>query len=141
MGDAEVGLLDTNIFVHAHTTDAHANECRQFLAGLEAGRVRAQTEPLILHELSYALPRYLKQMTKQQVAEYLLMILQWPGVEGEKSLLIETVQRWGGTPGLSFADAHLAALASHRRCQVFTKNLRELRGQGVDAPFPLPNGA
>jgi predicted nucleic acid-binding protein len=138
--DEEPGLLDTNIFIHAHSTDAHAGECRQFLAALEAGQVRAHLEPLILHELSYALPRYVKQMTRQDVAEYMLMLLSWEGVVGEKDLMAEAVQRWAGTPGLSFADAYLAALASRQGCVVFTKNLRELRGQGAEAPDPLPDG-
>jgi predicted nucleic acid-binding protein len=81
--DDEPGLLDTNVFIHAHTADAHAEECQRCLAALEIGKLRARLEPVILHELSYVLPRYLKQMTRQQVAEYLLMVLDWPGVEGE----------------------------------------------------------
>lgn len=54
------GLLDTNVVVHAHTTDARSEECRRFLRALESGTVRARLEPLILHELSYALPHYVK---------------------------------------------------------------------------------
>jgi hypothetical protein len=79
-------------------------------------------------------------MTRGDMAEYLLMVLSWDGVVGEKALMAEAVQRWAVTPGLSFADAFLAAVASHRHCQVFTKNVRELRGQGVSAPDPLPDG-
>jgi len=139
--DEEDGLLDTNIFVHAQSTDTHAEECRRFLAALESGRVSARLEPLILHELSYALPRYAKQMTRSDVADYMLMVLSWDGIVGEKGEMAEAVQRWAATPGLSFADAYLAALATRRRCPVFTKNVRELRGQGVDAPSPLPDGS
>lgn len=111
VANKEDGLLDTNIFVHAQSTDTHAEECRRFLAALESGRVRARLEPLILHELSYALPRYAKQMTRSDVAEYLLMVLSWDGVVGEKGVMAEAVQRWADTPGLSFADAYLAAVA------------------------------
>jgi predicted nucleic acid-binding protein len=139
--DDEPGLLDTNLFIHAHTTDPHADECRQFLRRIEAGLIRARIEPSVLHELSYALPRYIKQMTRQQVALYLLVVLNWKGLEGGIALLRDTVQRWGRTPGLSFTDAYLAALATRRGCQIFTKNLAELRGQGVDAPDPLPAGS
>ena len=138
MLDDEPGLLDTNIFVHAHTHDAHAEGCRRFLAALETGGVRARLEPIILHELSYTLPRYLKQMSRADVAVYLLTVLSWPGVEGDKAVMIDTVARWARTPGLAFADAYLAALAGQRGCSVYTLNLRELRGQGVDAPSPLP---
>ena len=134
------GLLDTNVFIHAHASDSSTDECRRFLQALEAGRLRAQLEPLILHELSYALPHYVKQMTREQVAEYLLMVLSWEGVQGEKDSMVDAVQRWRNTPGLSFADAYLAALATARQCPVYSKNVRELEGQGVIVPQPLPSG-
>src|SRR5215217_1433355 len=82
------GLLDTNVFIHAHTTDSASEECRRFLASLERGGVRAQLEPLILHELSYALPHYVQQMTRGQAAEYLLMVLSWDGVQGDKDVMV-----------------------------------------------------
>ena len=78
-------------------------------------------------------------MTRADVAAYLLMVLSWDGIVGDKDRMADAVRRWGSTPGLSFADAYLAAVASHRRCQVFTKNVRELRGQGAEAPDPLPH--
>ena len=62
------GLVDTNVFIHAHASDRFSAECRAFLRALEQGQVRARLEPIILHELSYALPRYVKQMTRQEVA-------------------------------------------------------------------------
>ncbi|MFN0070697.1 MAG: PIN domain-containing protein [Chloroflexota bacterium] len=131
------GLLDTNVFIHAHTRDSLSEECRQFLLALEAGRVSAVIEPLILHELSYALPRYVKQMSHQDVAGYLLMVLSWDGILGDRAVLTDAVERWRDTPGLSFADAYLAALALMRRCPVYSKNVHELRGQGVQVPTPL----
>jgi predicted nucleic acid-binding protein len=105
---------------------------------LEAGQARAHLEPLILHELSYALPRYLRQMTRQDVAAFLLMILSWAGVVGDKGVMADGVRRWHDMPGLSFADAYLAALAAHRGCPVYTKNVRELARQGAVVPNPLP---
>ncbi len=132
------GLLDTNIFVHAHTNDAQSDECARFLAGLERGRIRARLEPLVLHEITYILPRVVKQMTRAQLAEYLLMVLEWEGIEGEKTLMADTIERWRDTPGLGFVDAYLAAAATARQCPVFTKNARELVGQGVAVPDPLP---
>jgi predicted nucleic acid-binding protein len=135
------GLLDTNIFIHAHASDSFSEECRRFLAALEVGRVRAYLEPLILHELSYALPHYVKQMSRQQVAEYLLMVLSWDGVQGKKDVMVDAVQRWRDTPGLSFADAYLAAEAAERQCPVYSKNVRELEGQGATVPQPLPESS
>lgn len=31
------GLLDTNLFIHAHLDDAHSGECRRFLEALRRG--------------------------------------------------------------------------------------------------------
>ena len=136
-----VGLLDTNVVIHAHTSDVHAADCRAFLAALERGERRARLEPLVLHELSYALPHYLRQMNRDDVGQYLLMVLSWPGVVGDVSLMVDAVERWRGTPGLSFADAYLCAVALREGVPVYSKNLRELRGQGVEAPSPLVEGA
>jgi predicted nucleic acid-binding protein len=132
------GLIDTNIFIHAHTHDAHSQECRRFLAGLESGSLRAQLEPLVLHELSFALRRYIRQMSRADVAEYLLMVLAWDGVEADKDLLIEVVERWAAHSSLAFVDAYLAAVAVRRGVPVYSKNVRELAGQGIEVPALLP---
>jgi predicted nucleic acid-binding protein len=135
------GLLDTNIFLHAHADDSVSAECQAFLRALERGQVRARLEPIVLHELSYALPRFVKQMTRREVGAYLAMVLRWDGVFGEKDVMADAVQRWRNTPGLSFADAYLAAIATRMQLPVFTKNIRDLIGQGVSVPVPLPTGA
>ena len=133
------GLLDTNVFIHAHARDALTAECRAFLAALERGHVGAVMDALVLHELSYALPHYVKQMTRASVAEYLLMVLSWPGVRGDKDILVETVMRWQAAPTLAFVDAYLATVAHQRGCPVFGKNVKDLAGQGVSVPTPLPS--
>lgn len=134
------GLLDTNLFIHAQTTDDLSEECRRFLSAVERGEIRATLEPVILHELSYALKRYRQQMTRGQIAEYLRTILLWPGVLGEKDLMLDAVERWEQQPSMGFADAYLAAIAGVRQCKVYTKNVRHFASQGVDVPNPLPNG-
>jgi predicted nucleic acid-binding protein len=134
------GLIDTNIFLHAHADDSASAECQAFLRALEHGHVRARLEPIILHELSYALPRFIKQMTRQHVGAYLAMVLGWDGVQGEKDVMANTVQRWRNTPGLSFADAYLTVAATRMECPVFTKNIRDFTRQGVAVPVPLPSG-
>jgi predicted nucleic acid-binding protein len=95
-------------------------------------------DPLVLHELTYVLPRYVQQMSRADVARYLEAVLSWPGIIGDTDTMIDAVERWGSTPGLSFADAYLAARAAAEARPVFTTNIRELRGQGVDVPDPLP---
>jgi len=133
------GLVDTNIFIHAQTHDAHAEDCLLFLDAVRAGRVRAHLDPMILHELSYALPHYRKGMTRAEIAEYLLAILAWDGFTGDKGLLVNAVERWRTTPRLAFVDAFLATLAVREQCAVYSKNVAELQGLGAVVPDPLPH--
>src|SRR5579864_1987893 len=114
------GLLDTNVFIHAHTTDAHSQECRAFLRGLEQGSLSARLEAVVVHELSYALPHYMKQMKRSDVGQYLLTVLSWPGIHADKDLLIGATGRWQQTPGLSFVDAYLAESAAVQNVAVLT---------------------
>jgi predicted nucleic acid-binding protein len=138
VNDLADGLLDTNIFIHAQANDAHTAECRRFLTALQEGRAQARLEPIVLHELSYALKHYMKQITKEQTAQYLLTILSWRGVQGDKDVMVDTVERWWNTQGLSFVDAYLAARAAADGHPVYTKNVREMVAQGVTVPDPLP---
>ena len=139
MTDPKVALLDTNVFIHAHANDSHTAECAQFLAALASGTVEAHLEPIVVHELTYALPHFVKGMTRQQIGAYVGMILSWPGVQGDKHLIADAVRRWVLTPGLGFVDAYLAVLALRRGCAVYTKNVRHLTGQGVAVPRTLPS--
>ncbi len=138
MSDAPAGLLDTNIVIHAQANDRASEECRAFLAALEHGRLHAHLELAVLHEISFTLPRYVKQMTREQVAGYLLTVLGWPGVEGDKETMTSTVERWRDAPGLGFVDAYLATLALQRGTLVYTKNIQDFLNQGVTVPRPLP---
>lgn len=104
MSDLIVGLLDTNVFIHAQTNDISSQECREFLRAVERGTVRVEIPPVVLHELTYALPRYLRQLSRADVATYLLSVLHWPGIRGDNELMIDAVKRWARTPGLAFVD-------------------------------------
>lgn len=132
------GLLDTTIFVHAQTTDERSDECRQFLLALQQGDISARLEPVVLHELTYALRHYRKQLTKGQIGEYLLAVLSWPGIRGDLDLMTDAVYRWIDTPGLGFVDAYLSAMAARDDRPVYTMNVREFAGQDIDVPQPLP---
>jgi hypothetical protein len=77
-------------------------------------------------------------MTRSDVADYLLMLISWPGVRCDKQLFGDTIRRWRDTPGLGFVDAYLSALAVRLGCPVYTKNVREFVAQGVEVPDPLP---
>jgi hypothetical protein len=91
-----------------------------------------------LYELSYALRHYLKQMSRQQVAEYLLMVVSWRGIQGEQAVVADAVERWRDTPGLAFVDAYLAARAVRDQRPVYTMNVSELHSEGAVVPRRLP---
>ena len=132
------GFIDTTLFVHALANDSRSRECRNFLALVEQGVVQVRLEPVVLHELSYAAPRFAKQMSRDDVADYMQGILSWRGIQADKDLLAESIHRWQFTRGLAFVDAYLAALATRDRAMVFTMNIRKLQHQGVEVPSPLP---
>ena len=133
------GLLDTNVFLHAHTTDTHSVECRRFLAAVSRGDIQAILDPLVAHELSYVLPRLIKQMTRRDVAGYILQVLSWEGVRGEKDLLADAVSIWRDAPTVAFVDAFLLARAQRESRLIYSKNLRDVLGRGAVAPDPLPS--
>jgi predicted nucleic acid-binding protein len=132
------GFVDTNVFIHAVATDEHSVECQQFLLLLQSGQLAVRLEVAVLHELSYMLTRFHKQMTRADIADYLLMILGWLGIQAEKVVLIDAVTRWKRTDGLAFVDAYLAERAIRDSLKIYSKNVRELRGQGAEVPEPLP---
>lgn len=132
------GLIDTNIFLHAQTTDVANKECRGFLAQLARGDEQAELDALVVHELTYALPRVVKQMSRRHVAAYVSMVLGWPGIHGDKAVLHTAVDRWGQTPGLAFVDAYLAVRAKREDREIYSKNVRELVAEGATVPNPLP---
>jgi predicted nucleic acid-binding protein len=134
-----IGLIDTNVFIHAQANDGYTEECLRFLDAVERGAVRARLDPLVAHELTHALPHYRKGMTRSDVATFLLTILAWDGVVGDKDRLAKAVLRWQNSPKLAFVDAYLAATAYDERCPVFTKNVRDLAGPGITVPDPLPS--
>lgn len=132
------GFIDTNVFIHAQTTDDLSEECRRFLFAVERGDIHTRLEPVILHELSYALKRYRQQMSRGQIAEFLRTILLWPGILGDKEIMLDAVDRWEQHASIGFADAYLAALAVTHRSPVYTKNVRHFASQRVEVPDPLP---
>jgi len=93
--------------------------------------------PLVLHELTYALRHYLRDPTQNEIADYLLAILAWPGIMGEKGLMAAAVGRWRARRALGFVDAFLIEEALAQGAGVYTKNLRDFRGLGLELPDPL----
>lgn len=132
------GLIDTNVFIHARTYDAHPEQCLNFLEAVQRGAILTPLDPVVLHELCYALPHYRKGMSRSDIAEYLLAVLAWEGIVADKAFLIEAVERWRDAPGLAFVDAYLSARAARDDSPVFSKKVAELEAQGISIPNPLP---
>jgi predicted nucleic acid-binding protein len=131
------GMLDTNVFLHAHATDAHSAECQRLLSAVANGATMTILDPLVVHELSYALPRLRKQMTRVDVAGYILQVLSWPGIRGDVDLLSNAIRVWRDTPGIAFVDAYLIARGLRENRPIFTKNLRDFANSSVTVPNPL----
>jgi predicted nucleic acid-binding protein len=131
------GLLDTIVFLHAHTTDGHSAECRRLLAAVATGKTAALLDPLVAHELTYALPRLRKQMTRTDMADYLLQVLSWDGIRGETDVLSDAIRIWRDTSRVGFVDAYLVAKGRRDNRPIYTKNLRDFAGHGITTPDPL----
>jgi predicted nucleic acid-binding protein len=131
-------LLDTNIFLHALTHDAHSAACQGLLRALSRGTARAVLEPVVVHELTYVLPRYVKQMTRRDVAQYLLSVISWEGVVCDKGTLTEALRLWSSHP-VGFIDAYLGARAAADDRPVYSRNADDLQSCGAAIPEDWPN--
>lgn len=131
------GLLDTNVVIHALRRDHRSDECREFLALVSTGERRVRLEVFIVHELLYVMRRVFKQKSRQELADSLIEIIAWPGVDCERQLLLTALERWKNTPGLEFPDALLVARAQMDSTRVFTTNVKDFLGAGVEIPNPL----
>ncbi|MGI8644201.1 MAG: hypothetical protein ACR2LS_08835 [Thermomicrobiales bacterium] len=102
------------------------------------GQIRARLGPLIVHELAYVLPRVIKQMDRSAVADFLVAVLGWDGIDADRPLLIAAINRWRNGSGLSFVDAFLCAAADIAQRPVYAKYIRHFANQGVEVPDLLP---
>lgn len=126
------GFIDTNVFIHALRGDERSHECREFLKLLRTGDRRVRLEPYVVHELTFVIGRVLKQMTREEAAAYIREVIEWPGVESERELLIGALDSWQ-RPGIAFADALLATQAQLNNTVVFTVNTKHFADVGVAA--------
>lgn len=137
--NVEIGFVDTNVFIHALTNDPLSDECLAFLNALERGEQSAYLHTMVVHELTYAIPRYLKGITRLGIAEYVYSVLSWPGIVVDDDLLVEVIRTWARTTH-GFVDVYLSVLARKHNVAIFTKNVRHLKELGAVVPDPLPHG-
>ncbi|MCC6791672.1 MAG: hypothetical protein IT336_08310, partial [Thermomicrobiales bacterium] len=110
------------MLIHSLTNDQSSEECDAFLAQVAAGTIRVRVEPVVVHELTYALPRYFKQFNRMHVATTIESLLTMRGIDGDTDVMIEALHRWAFTPGLGFVDAYLATRSIREGCPVYSKN-------------------
>lgn len=124
---AQLGWLDTNVFVHAlQPNDREYARSRALLDALADSRAEGWLSPLVMHELTYVLGRFPAYQTRAAIQTYLLAILASPGMRVEdKPTLIATVARWSVSASIGFVDAYLAELAQRDAVPVCSANARD----------------
>mgnify|MGYP001465436503 CR=1 FL=1 len=121
----QLGWLDTNIFLHSlFHNDPQYGRCREILAALEDGSAEGWIDPVIVHELTYALPRHPSFSSRQAIQGYIRNVLLTAAIHADdKEGLIEAVALWDAY-GIGFADSWLRILAGRRRLPVCSANRR-----------------
>lgn len=130
----QAAILDSNVVLEAVKHGDNAEACEWLLRQVGDGSIRVIVEPIVVHELTYVIPRYLKQATRPQIARIILSVLQAPGAEDPTGMLVTAVRSWRDTQGQSFVDAYLATVARAQRRTVLTLNTKDFEPHGVDAP-------
>ena len=137
VSDRRLGLLDTNVLIHAFANDQEGDDCRAFLEQVRAGERSVLLTTVVVHEFTYAVGRYRKQMHRQDIADYLVGLMALPAVHLDDDAMFETVRTWGSEPKIAFVDAYLAVRAQREGRPVFTKNVKHFQGCDVEVPDPL----
>ncbi len=133
------GYVDTKVFLHAQANDAHTSTCRALLRAAAAGRIILRLDPLVLHELTYVLPRYVKTMTRADVALYCRSVLQWPGMHLEEmSFWLAVLETWETDDRLSWTDAVLIRRAQDAALALWSRNHRDFARYDLpDSTWPV----
>ena len=123
---AQLGYLDTNLFVHAlFPRDPQHPRCQAIVTALGQGTVEGWIDPLVIHELTYVLLRLRPFPDRAAVEVYLRDLLRYPGVQApQRPLLLAALSRWASRGG-GFVDAWLATLALTDGQPVCSANVRD----------------
>ena len=105
------GLLDSNVVMEALKHGESSETCRQFLLAVADGRISVVLDPIVVHELTYTIPRYLKGADRNRIVNTLLVIIGSRGGLDPSTMLGSALVAWRDDPALSFADAYLGTIA------------------------------
>ncbi|MBV8084334.1 MAG: type II toxin-antitoxin system VapC family toxin [Chloroflexi bacterium] len=133
----ELGWLDTGVFIHAlFPNDPLSIPARNVLARVAGGDASAWLDVVVVHELTYVLPRTKLPAFGQRsaVAEYIGRVLALESVHADaKDELLETLAVWR-VRQVAFADARLTVMAGRRGLPVCSPNRRDF--SSVPNSFP-----
>jgi predicted nucleic acid-binding protein len=126
-----LGWLDTNLFIHSLSQrDTHYRRCTEIVKDLARGDAEGWIDVVVVHELTYTLPRFDRQRFDSAGAchQYIRSILSYPGVRADdKDELLEILAEWDFAH-IGFADARLRVLARRRNLPVCSVNRRDFSG-------------
>lgn len=123
--------------IHALTRDAQGDDCRELLRQVRAGERSVLLTSVVAFEFTYAVRRYAKQISREEIGDYLVSLMVLPTVQLEDDLLIDAVRVWSTTPELGFVDAYLGIRAERDKSPVFTKNVKHFERFETEVPDPL----
>jgi predicted nucleic acid-binding protein len=123
--------------VHALAQDKEGADCRAFLQQVQAGERAVLLTAMVVHEFTYAVSRYRKEMSRQDIADYLITLMSLPSVYMDDDAVFDAVRSWASTSNLGFVDAYLAIRAQEGRVPVYTKNVRHFKPFDIEVPDPL----
>jgi predicted nucleic acid-binding protein len=132
----DLGWLDTNVFVHAVTRDAHSAACENLVAQLKSGDAQGRIDPVVVHELTYTLTRKFR-FSRADAADYarMLLVLDSVDVLGGKEPVITALSIWD-EQGVDFADALLSARAVLDGSYVTSVNVKDIQRTGARVRRP-----
>ncbi|MFN8514909.1 MAG: PIN domain-containing protein [Chloroflexia bacterium] len=122
----QLGLLDTNIFIHPlYARDPHGPRCQALLDAIEREEAEGWIDVAVVHELTYALRRAPGFADRARIHTYIDKTLAMPRLlADDKDALIAALGRWA-SEGIGFIDAWLATLADRRGFSICSVNRQD----------------
>jgi len=135
----ETVFLDTNIFLRYLTNDLpqQADAAEALLLNAEKGALKLITSALVVAEIVWTLTSYYR-LSKEDIRQKILAILNTPGLEVEGSRLILQAINWYAEKNVDFLDAYNASWLAEKGVEtVYTfdqKHFLRFEGLKVKAP-------
>lgn len=115
-------LLDTNVILRLLLNDhpAHSPEALDAFRRAERGELRLVVAPLIVAECCYVLMGPVYRMDRAAIAEILIEVLLFEGVECDDRAVVVAALQAFGERAIDFADGYLRALSQARNWDILS---------------------